>query len=287
VARLPSSLDDSQEMSDDDTIKSMFPEVLEFVMDLGVELEDSITDMLAIDSDDHPVVSMNLQVIMGSSDPSNQSKQTLNCLQLMTTSDTSAMVLPYDRGPVKVLKVSTGSLESLPFDHRPSSPNLSVLLQAVPRLVFEVMKACCLLHLEFISYCVLVLRALSVLTVEQAFCGLSPELALFSLRQDDLKTSEESLQIIPIFFQRMCFSFSDLCFGKDFELMGSDKIHTALHSYRCIVCPSVSPISLPLTKSSNLEKNAHIWSRLAFHRALLSCRWQQSLIVSSVWILAP
>jgi hypothetical protein len=69
------------------------------------------------------------------------------------------MVLPYDRGPVKVLTVSTGSLKSLPFDHRPASPFLSVLLQAVPRLVFEVMKACCLLHLELISYFVLVLRA--------------------------------------------------------------------------------------------------------------------------------
>jgi hypothetical protein len=159
----------------------LFPEVVEFVMDLGVELEDSITDMLAIDSDDHPVVPMNLQVIMGSNDPSNQSKQTLTCLQLMTTSDASATVLPYDRGPVKVLTVCTGSLKSLPFDHGPASPNLSVLLQAVPRLVFEVMKACCLLYLEFISYFVLVLRALSALTVEQAFCGLSPELALFSL----------------------------------------------------------------------------------------------------------
>jgi hypothetical protein len=61
VARLPISLDDdSQEMSDDDTILSLFPEVVEFVMDLGVDLEDSITDMLAIDSDDHPVASMNL-----------------------------------------------------------------------------------------------------------------------------------------------------------------------------------------------------------------------------------
>jgi hypothetical protein len=145
VARLPTSLDDSQEMSDD-TISSLFPEVVEFVMDLGVELEDSIMDMLAINSDDHPVVSMNLRVIMGSNDPSNQSKQTLNYLQLMTTSDVSAMVLPYDRGPVKVLTVSTGSLKSLTFDHGPASPNLSVLLQAVPRLVFEVMKACCLLH---------------------------------------------------------------------------------------------------------------------------------------------
>jgi hypothetical protein len=87
-------------MSDDDTISSLFPEVVEFVMDLGVELEDSITDMLAINSDDHPVVPMNLRVIMGSNDPSNQSKQTLNCLQQMTTSDASAMVLPYDRGPV-------------------------------------------------------------------------------------------------------------------------------------------------------------------------------------------
>jgi hypothetical protein len=175
VARLPTSLNDSQEMSDDDTISSLFPEVVEFVIDLGVELEDSITDMLAIDSDDHPVVPM------GSNDPSNQSKQTLNCLQLMTTSDASATVLPYDRGPVKVLTVSTGSLKSLPFDHGPASPSLSFLLQAVPRLVFEVVKACCFLHLEFISCFVLVLRAHSALTVEQAFCGLSLELALFSL----------------------------------------------------------------------------------------------------------
>jgi hypothetical protein len=155
---------------------------------------------------------------------------------------------------------ATGSLKSLPFDHRPASPNLSVLLQAVPRLVFEVMKACCLLHLEFISYFVLVLRALSTLTVKQAFCGLLLELALFSLQQDDLKTSEESLRIIPIFFQRICFSFSDLCFGKDFKLMGSDKICTALRSYRHIVCPSVSPLYLPLMESSNSEKNVHIWS---------------------------
>jgi hypothetical protein len=43
VARLPTSLDDSQEISDDDTISSLFPEVVEFVMDLGVELEDSIS----------------------------------------------------------------------------------------------------------------------------------------------------------------------------------------------------------------------------------------------------
>jgi hypothetical protein len=71
------------------------------------------------------------------------------------------------------------------------------------------MKACCLLHLEFISYFVLVIRALSALTVKQAFCGLSPELALFLHPQDDLKTSEESLRIIPMFFQRMCFIFSD------------------------------------------------------------------------------
>jgi hypothetical protein len=35
VARLATSLDDSQEMSDDDTISSLFPEVVEFVMDLG------------------------------------------------------------------------------------------------------------------------------------------------------------------------------------------------------------------------------------------------------------
>jgi hypothetical protein len=38
----------------------LLPEVVEFVMDLGVELEDNITDILAINSDDHPVVPMNL-----------------------------------------------------------------------------------------------------------------------------------------------------------------------------------------------------------------------------------
>jgi hypothetical protein len=60
VARLPRSLDDSQELSDDDTILPLFPEVVEFVMDLGVELfKDSITDMLAIDSSDHPGCGVN------------------------------------------------------------------------------------------------------------------------------------------------------------------------------------------------------------------------------------
>jgi hypothetical protein len=92
-----------------------------------------------------------------------------------------------------------------------------------------------------------------------------------------------------------------------------DKICTALHLYRHIVCPSVSPLSLPLTKSSNLEKNVHVWSwffpllcshswiisydlkwyktnvvfTTVFHRALLSCWWQWHWIVSGVWILAP
>jgi hypothetical protein len=104
VAILPTSLDDSQEMSDNDTISSLFPEVVEFVMDLGVELEDSIMDMLAINSDDRPVVSMNLRVIMGSNDPLNQSKQTLNYLQLMTTSDASAMVPPMTEEQSKCLQ---------------------------------------------------------------------------------------------------------------------------------------------------------------------------------------
>jgi hypothetical protein len=36
VARLLTSSDDSQEMSDDNTISSLLPEVVEFVMDLGV-----------------------------------------------------------------------------------------------------------------------------------------------------------------------------------------------------------------------------------------------------------
>jgi hypothetical protein len=150
VARLLTSLDDSQEMSDDETISSLFLEVVEFVMDLGVDLEDSIADMLAINPDDHTVVSMNLQVIMGSNDPADLSKHSLNCIHLMTTSDASAMVLPYDRGPFKVLTVSTQSLKSLLFDSGPAGP-LPFLLQVVPRLVFDVMKACCLPCLEFIS----------------------------------------------------------------------------------------------------------------------------------------
>jgi hypothetical protein len=107
---------------------------------------------------------------------------------------------------------------------------------------------------------------------------LSPKLllALFSLEQDDLNTSEESPWIIPMFLQRMCFSFSDLCFGKDFKLMGSDKIRTAFcfHTDALCVCPSVSPLSLPLTQSSNLEKNVHVWS------------WFFPLLCSHSWIIS-
>jgi hypothetical protein len=44
------------------------------------------------------------------------------------------------------------------------------------------------------------------------------------------------------------------------DVIVPDKICTALRSYRCIVCFSVSPLSLPLTDSSNSEKNVHIWS---------------------------
>lgn len=54
----------------------------------------------------------NLQVLMGSLDLSN-----LCCLQLaVTPSDANATVHPYDRGPVKLLAPSNGSLKSLPYD---------------------------------------------------------------------------------------------------------------------------------------------------------------------------
>jgi hypothetical protein len=58
---------------------------------------------------------------------------------------------------------------------------------------------------------------------------------------------------VPQDQESLFLAFSDLCFGKDFELMGSDKIHTALHSYRCIICPSVSPLSLPLRTSGKVR----------------------------------
>ena len=97
-------------------------------------------------------------------------------LQLETPSDSDATVLPFDRGPAKVLMASTRSLELLPFDRGPTS-HLPIL-QAVSRFAFEDTKICSFLHLGFISYVVLlVLKALPTLTVEQAICGLSLELA--------------------------------------------------------------------------------------------------------------
>ena len=97
------------------------------------------------------------------------------------------------------------------------------------------------------------------------------------------------------------------------QLMGSDKIHTALRTY--VQCLSFSQLySLPLlTWRRPLARrygadvvslhvvSSHSWIisynikwyktsvvfTTVFHRALLSCRWQRSWIVSSVWILAP
>jgi hypothetical protein len=89
--------------------------------------------------------------------------------QLVTSPDSDGTVLPFDRGPAKVLAASVGSLKLLPFDHGPTS-HLSIL-QAIPRIVFKYVKVCFFLHLGFISYfALLVFRALPTLIVEQAFC---------------------------------------------------------------------------------------------------------------------
>jgi hypothetical protein len=104
-------------------------------------------------------------------------------LQLVTSSDSDATVLPFNRGPAKVLTTSARSLELLPFDHGPTSC-LSILLsilQAVPRFAFEDMKVCFFLHLGFISYFILLgLKALPTLAIKQAICGLLLGLTLFS-----------------------------------------------------------------------------------------------------------
>jgi hypothetical protein len=91
--------------------------------------------------------------------------------------------------------------------------------------------------------------------------------------------------------------------------MGSDKICTALCTY--VQCLSFSQLySLPLLTwrrlftiryGTDVVVSSHSWIisydlkwyetsvvfTTVFHRALLSCRWQRSWIVSSVWILAP
>jgi hypothetical protein len=94
--------------------------------------------------------------------------------------------------------------------------------------------------------------------------------------------------------------------------MGSDKICTALCTY--VQCLSFCQLySLPLlVEDDSLQRrygadislhaaSSHSWIisydlkwyktsvvfTTVFHRALLSCRWQPSWIVSSVWILAP
>jgi hypothetical protein len=91
--------------------------------------------------------------------------------------------------------------------------------------------------------------------------------------------------------------------------MGSDKIRTSLCTY--VQCLSFSQLySLPLLTwrrlfarryGTDVVISSHSWIisydlkwyktsvvfTTVFHRALLSCRRQQSWIVSSVWILAP
>jgi hypothetical protein len=88
-----------------------------------------------------------------------------------------------------------------------------------------------------------------------------------------------------------------------------DKIHTSLRTY--VQCLSFSQLySLPLLTwrrlfarryGTNVVISSHSWIisynlkwyktsvvfTTVFPRALLSCRWQRSWIVSSVWILAP
>ena len=59
-----------------------------------------------------------------------------NCLQLKAPSDSDAAVLPFDRGPSKLLTASNGSLRSLPFDHGPCL--LLTALCIVTRLFFQV-----------------------------------------------------------------------------------------------------------------------------------------------------
>jgi hypothetical protein len=59
-----------------------------------------------------------------------------NCLWLKALSDSDAAVLPFDRGPSKLLSTFSGSLRSLPFDR---GPCLSLAaLRVIPRLFFQV-----------------------------------------------------------------------------------------------------------------------------------------------------
>ena len=74
---------------------------------------------------------MNLESLMGSIVIGEHFYS--NSLRLKAPSDSDATVLPFDRGPSKLLTASNGSLRSLPFDRGPCLPPTA--LRVVPRLI--------------------------------------------------------------------------------------------------------------------------------------------------------
>ena len=131
-----------------------------------------------------------------------------DCLQLKAPSDSDATVLPFDRGPSKLLTTSDGSLRSLPFDRGPCLS--SAALRVIPGLFFQISEVP-----DSRDECISRLFTQGELKV----------------LNDGASQSYGTLLPLPTIIKGTCFFLCDLiCCGKDFTLMGSDRNHTALRA---------------------------------------------------------
>ena len=129
-------------------------------------------------------------------------------------------VLPFDQGPSEGLTTYASSLKCLPFDHGPDQ--LPISCQADNPILCQVTEAC--------SFCI------------------SDSVFFFALWMMDLSFLQMFWQMFDKIFARIRFLFvclekmrSRLQLGSSKRilswLMGSDRICTALCTYRCMVCP--------------------------------------------------
>jgi len=297
---------------DDEAILSLFPGLAEFVSSLQSELEDSIARLFTSNAEDpsftliasrdlmnrHPEAestspspktnlvidgspsgkASNSRVLMGSLDLSR-----LCSLQLATPSDANATVLPYDRGPVMLLAPSNGSLKSLPYDR---GPGLSVtVLQVVTGFIFHISEICSFLSFKSTScFASQVPRMFSSLMLRQDICGLLIGLALCLFLQNNPKVLNESIRRFPTLIQEICLSLHVLRFRKGHEMMGSDKIYTAIRTHKCSL--SVCHLT-PTTKGHEMMGSDKIFTAIrAYGYGLVSIRtYEYGLAVCHLYLL--
>ena len=130
-----------------------------------------------------------------------------SCLQLKAPSDSDAAVLPFDRGPSKLLAASNGSLRLLPFDRGPCL--LLTALRIITRLFFQLSEVMEPVHLR---------TPYSPAKTQQVSFRMMILLSILLL----------DIPLTGIYLFDICTSTSSVM---DHELMGSDRNYTALRTH--------------------------------------------------------